>query len=195
MISNKFSLKNVSSRLQFFHPHAHPLIKANRNTWVTTRQRRRPHVLSTTVSPYWNHHEKIEQKPSELSLILDRKSPRSPIRLFSGRFSFSLFIRTLHLLPSRDTSMFILPSCDSAVLAVRLGLRRPADKPEPSCRYCPTVARVDPNRRMPVPFRLILRTPTHRKHGAFRAGMPCARAPVFLIILLQQSNVQFIMYN
>ena len=188
MISNKFLVENVSPRLQFFHHHACAVLQANRKTWVTARQRRRPHVLSTMVSPHWNHHEKIEQNPSEFSLILDRTSPRAPIRPFLGFFHFSLFIRTLYHFPSCDTSMFILPSCDSAVLAVRLGLRRPAGKPEPSCRYCPTVAQVDPNRRMSVPFRLILRTPIHRKHGAFRTGIPCARASVFLIILLQLSN-------
>ena len=154
-------------------------LQANRKTWVTARQRRRPHVLSTTKSPHWNHHEKIEQKSSEFSLILDRTSPCAPIRPFSGLFHFSLFIRTLYRFPSCDTSTSVLPTCDSAVLAVRLDLRRPADKPEPSCRYCPTVAREDPNRRMPTPPHLILRTPIHRKHGAFRAGTPCARASVF----------------
>lgn len=181
MISNKFSLKNVSPRLQFFHRHAHPLIKANRNTWVTARQRRRPHVLSTTKSPHLNHHEKIEQKPSEFSLILDRQSPRAPIRPFLECFHYSLFVRILRRLHSRDTSTFVLPPCDSAVLAVRLGLRRPAGKPEPSCRYRSTVARKDPNRRLPVPFRLILRISTHRKHGAFRAGISVAQPPDFMM--------------
>ena len=126
-------------------------------------------------------HEKIEQKPSEFSLILDWQSSCAPIRPFSGRFRFSLFNRILRHFPSRDTSTFVLPPCDSTVLAVRLGLRRPAGKPESSRLYRLTGTRKDPNRRLPVPPRLILRTPIHRKHGAFRAGMPCARAPYFMM--------------